>query len=102
MPKIEKKKKVRIPSAEDKTRELGERLVDLESELRSYSTDPNSGVKLAFIHEPTNAVVDQKKVLQFSFHKKAYATGHSDQTYVDANHARGVRHIRFYADRKVV
>src|SRR4029077_14634300 len=46
--------------------------------------------------------IEGNSVLEFQVGKKAYAAGHTDVTYSGSNHARGVRHIRFYAAGKNV
>src|SRR4029077_15996992 len=46
--------------------------------------------------------IEGNSVLEFQVGKKAYAAGHTDMTYAGSNHARGVRHIRFYAAGKTV
>jgi hypothetical protein len=49
-----------------------------------------------------DAAIQGEKVVQFMLGKKVYASGHADVTYAGSNHARGVRHIRFYAAGKPV
>ena len=57
---------------------------------------------LKTIEPVTDIVIGGEKAIQFSHGKKNYAAGHADMTYADSNHARGVRHIRFYDAGKVV
>ncbi len=53
---------------------------------------------------PAEIMIERDKVVQFLIGKKSVCerTGHADVTYPGSNHARGVRHIRFFVDGKVV
>jgi hypothetical protein len=99
MKKIKKKKAEKVP---DRREEFPGRLVELEAELRSYPTRPADDVSLSSIQNPKVALFEKEPVVQFSFNGKVYAAGHTDLTFADSNHARGVRHISFHADGKVV
>jgi hypothetical protein len=79
------------------TQEFHIRLAELEMELRQYPARPAAERPLKTIEKPEAAMIGQEKVVQFSINGKSYAAGHTDVTYPGANHARGVRHIRFYA-----
>jgi len=84
------------------TQEFPARLTELEVELRLYPSRPAEARVLKSVEKPTEAVIDKEKVVQFTISKKKYAIGHSDVTYPGSNHARGVRHIRFFSDGKAV
>jgi hypothetical protein len=83
-------------------REFPERLTELEAELRHHLARKTADRPLKAIHELTEAEIARTKVLQFTLGKHSYAAGHDDVTYSGSNHARGVRHIRFYAEGKNV
>ncbi len=83
-------------------REYAGRLAELESELRSYPSDPEARAFLSFVRKPRAAKLNEEPVVQFTFGGKTYAIGHNDMTYADTNHARGIRYISFYADGKRV
>jgi len=82
--------------------EFPERLSELEVELRLHAARKATDRPLKAIHDLAEAAIDGEKVLQFLLGKHTYAAGHSDLTYSGSNHARGVRHIRFYAAEKTV
>jgi len=78
--------------------EFPDRLSELERELRSYPSRPAEERVLKSVEKPVGSVIAQEKVVQFRLHNRTYAAGHTDVTYSGSNHARGVRHVRFYAD----
>jgi hypothetical protein len=82
--------------------EFPERLSELESALRQHSARNAGEWPLKAIGEPVAVDIDGQTIMQFKLGKNRYAAGHSDLTYSGSNHARGVRHIRFYAAEKVV
>jgi hypothetical protein len=82
--------------------EYPERLSELEAELRQHLGRKASERPLKAIDDMAEAAIEGEKILQFSLGKKVYAAGHADLTYSGSNHARGVRHIRFYAAGKTV
>ena len=77
--------------------ELHHRLDELEGELRTYPARPTLERPLKTIEHPREGLIGTEKVIQFTCNEKVYAAGHTDVTYAGSNHARGVRHIRFYA-----
>ncbi len=79
------------------TKELHFRLSELESELRSYPEREPGERLLKAVDNAAAATIGKEAVIQFTHHKNTYAAGHTDMTYAGSNHARGVRHIRFYA-----
>jgi hypothetical protein len=83
-------------------REFPDRLTELEAELRLHLSRKAADRPLKSIHEVTAAAIAGTKVLQFTLGKHSYAAGHDDVTYSGSNHARGVRHIRFYEEGKPV
>ena len=84
------------------SRELHHRLAELEVELRLYPSRDAEERPLKTVEKPQEAEIAREKVIQFLLVGKVYAAGHTDVTYPGANHARGVRHIRFYMDGKAV
>jgi hypothetical protein len=83
-------------------REFPDRLTELEKELRLHLARKATDRPLKAIHELSQATIEGTPVLQFDLGKHSYAAGHDDVTYSGSNHARGVRHIRFYAEGKNV
>jgi hypothetical protein len=83
-------------------REFPARLTELEAELRLHSARKPAEQPLKAIDDVAEAMIEGQKVMRFLFSKKGYAAGHADLTYSGSNHARGVRHIRFYAAGKAV
>lgn len=84
------------------SQDLPARLAELEAEIRPYPSRSTGERSLKTLEEPMDATMEGEKVVQFSLGKKVYAAGHADLTYAGSNHARGVRHIRFYAAGKTV
>ncbi|SRR5258706_9817438 len=82
--------------------EFPDRLSELEVELRLHPARKAGERPLKAVDDLEEAAIKGEKVVQFSLGKKVYAAGHADVTYSGSNHARGVRHIRFYADGKTV
>jgi len=82
--------------------EFPERLTELEAELRLHSARKVAERPLKAIDDLKETVLAGVKALQFSLGKKVYAAGHDDVTYSGSNHARGVRHIHFYAAGKML
>ena len=83
-------------------RDFPERLSELEVELRLHPARHVAERPLKAIEELADAAIEGTKVIQFLLGKNRYAAGHADVTYSGSNHARGVRHIRFYASGKPV
>lgn len=83
-------------------REFPERLSELEAELRLHAARKVSERPLKAIDDLAEVMMEGIKVLRFSLGKKVYAAGHDDLTYSGSNHARGVRHVRFYSAGKTV
>ena len=83
-------------------REFPERLSELEVELRLHRARKASERPLKAVDELEETAIGKETAVQFSIGKKVYAAGHTDVTYSGSNHARGVRHIRFYAAGKTV
>ncbi len=96
-PKIKKPEK--NPAIEQ---EFPERLSELEVELHLHPARKAGERPLKAIDDLEESAIAGEKVFQFSLGKKQYAAGHADVTYSGSNHARGVRHIRFYAAGKTV
>jgi len=71
-------------------------------ELRLHAARDAGDRPLKAIAELAETAIEGEKVLKFLLGKKAYAAGHADVTYSGSNHARGVRHIRFYVSGKTV
>jgi hypothetical protein len=92
----------KIPKHPAMIQELHLRLAELETEVRTYPARSAQERALKAITQPEEGMVGQEKIIQFQLHKKTYAAGHSDMTYSGSNHARGVRHIRLYAEGKLV
>ena len=84
------------------THDLPLRLAELEKDLRRYGAEEGDDHPLKSISHVSNVIIGDEKVIQFSLAKKTYAAGHTDMTYAGSNHARGVRHIRFYEAGQVV
>jgi len=82
--------------------ELPQRLAELEAELRRHNARKTEDRPLQSIGTVSDGVIGPEKAILFAIGKKPYAAGHTDITYAQSNHARGVRHIRFYAAGKVV
>jgi hypothetical protein len=82
--------------------DLPARLTELEAEIRLYPSRPEAEWALKSLEKASKVTVGKDEAIQFHLDKKIYAAGHTDVTYRDSNHARGVRHIRFYEDGKVV
>ena len=99
MKRLAKQKPVSHPAI---AQEFPERLSELEVELRQHSARHASERPLKAIDKLVEATIEGEKVVQFRLGKKVYAAGHADMTYAGSNHARGVRHIRFYAAGKTV
>ena len=99
MKKLATKKPEKNPAI---LQEFPSRLSDLEVELRAYPSRLAAERVLKSVEKPTEAEIGEEKVVQFSIGKKSYAAGHTDVTYPGSNHARGVRHVRFYVDGKAV
>jgi hypothetical protein len=82
--------------------EFPNRLEELEAELRAYPSRAEKERALKAVGDPTAEEIGKECVVQFRLGGKVYAAGHSDVIYAGSNHSRGVRHIRFYADRSPV
>jgi hypothetical protein len=82
--------------------EFPERLAELEVELRLHPAREAGDRPLKSIEKLVEAAIKGENVIQFKLGKKEYASGHADVTYAGSNHARGIRHIRFYASGKPV
>jgi hypothetical protein len=82
--------------------DLHQRLDELEKELRNYPSRPPDERLLKLIEKPQEKLIGEEKTVQFVCHEKLYAAGHTDVTYAGSNHARGVRHIRFYVGESLV
>ncbi len=82
--------------------DLPNRLTELEKELRKYPTATASERLLKSIKDPAVGQIGKESVVQFVLNKNVYAAGHTDVSYAASNHARGVRHVRFYADGSLV
>jgi len=99
-------KKKRIPKKTDPetviTREFPQRLAELEIELQRHPERPAGEQPLKAISAIKEILIDGEKALQFALGSKVYAAGHADVTHAGSNHARGVRHIRFYAQGQTV
>ncbi len=100
--RIRKPTKTKPAESPALTQELPDRLTELESELRLYPSRAAEERVLKSIEKPVGTAIAEEKVVQFRLREKVYAAGHTDVTYSGSNHARGVRHIRFYADGKAV
>jgi len=100
--KKSKKLKLKTPSLEEKRESYPHRLIELESELRTWPARPATERLLSTVEEPKAAHVGSTKVVQFLFGDKTYCTGFMDSTYAASNHARGVRHIYFYEHKNLV
>jgi hypothetical protein len=94
--------KVKEPENPAIAQEFPGRLSELEVELRLHAARKAGERPLKEIGELKESSVEGEKVLQFLLGKKVYAAGRADLTYSGSNHARGVRHIRFYAAGKPV
>ena len=84
------------------SREFPARLSELEGELRVHTGRKAGERALKAIEDLKEALIEGQQVVQFSVGKKHYAAGRADVTYPGSNHARGVRHIRFYATGQTV
>jgi hypothetical protein len=82
--------------------DLPARLAELEAEIRLYPTRTESSRPLKSIKKPSEEKIDKERVIQFEIGKHTYGAGHTDAAYPDTNHARGVRHVRYYVAEKVV
>ena len=99
MKKATLKKPEKNPALEQ---EFPARLTELEVELRLYPSKSTAERVLKSVDKPTEVVIDREKIVQFMIGKKVFGAGHADVTYPGSNHARGVRHIRFFVDGKPV
>ncbi len=97
-----KKRASAIPENPALAQDLPERLAELEVELRRHSARKVEDRALSSITSVTESTIGDNKVIQFTLAKKAYAVGHSDLTQRQTNHARGIRHIRFYENKTIV
>ena len=97
-----KKEKKKLPKAEDRQQEFPNRLSELEAELRTYPTKSADEINLSSVENAKETVIGKETVVQFRFNDHVYASGHADLTYAESNHARGIRHISFHADGKLV
>jgi hypothetical protein len=102
VPSKPKKAATKLPENPVLAQELPARLAELETELRRYPTLDADDRPLKSVEKPTVGQIGQEKVIQFALGDKFFAAGRTDVTYASTNHARGVRHIRFYEDGKVV
>jgi hypothetical protein len=92
----------KLPKNPALLQDLPARLSELETEIRQYPSRPAEDRPLKSIENPLSHTIGEEKVIQFHLDKQVFAAGHTDVTYRDSNHARGVRHIRFYAANKIV
>jgi len=99
MKKPSKKKLLKNPAID---RDFPFRLAELEAEIRQYPSQPADERSLKGVERPEEIAIGRENVVQFQLRDGVYAAGHTDVTYAGSNHARGVRHIRFYAAGKVV
>ncbi len=93
---MKKARTLKIPEHPALLHDLPHRLAELETELRRHSGRKAKDRALSTIQSVGEATIGPHKVIQFEVAEKAYAAGHSDVTYQGTNHARGIRHIRFY------
>jgi len=84
------------------SREFPGRLAELEKELRAYPSLAASEHALKSVEKPKKSTMGEEPIVQYHLHEKIYGAGHTDVTYAGSNHARGVRHIRLYAEGKMV
>src|SRR5690349_19778780 len=82
--------------------DLPERLSELEAELRRHEDRSGAERGLKSITQVNVAQIDKRPAIEFVLGGKHYAASHSDMTYSGTNHARGIRHVRFYAEGKMV
>jgi hypothetical protein len=94
------KTKLGINPATD--RDYPYRLAELETEIRPYPSRPAGERPLKSVEKPEEIVIGRENVVQFRLRENVFAAGHTDVTYAGSNHARGVRHIRFYVEGKTV
>jgi hypothetical protein len=99
---MKKLTKNQLPENPALAQEFPGRLAELEAELRLHALREVGARPLKGIDDLSEQTIEGENVVEFSLGKKAYAAGHSDVTYSGSNHARGVRHIRFYAAGKAV
>jgi hypothetical protein len=78
------------------------RLSELDAELRLHAARTVKARVLKSIEGPDEKMIGQEKVLAFEYKGKPFAVNRMDVTYAGSNHARGVRHIRFYVDGVMV
>jgi hypothetical protein len=97
-----KKSSKKTPKTPVEDKELHHRLAELESELRTYPSRPAAERPLKAVEKPEAGVIEKESVILFTLHGHTYAAGHTDVTYPGSNHARGVRHVRYYMDGKMV
>src|SRR5690349_16144828 len=82
--------------------DLPNRLAELEAELHRHAGRKPADRALTSISGVTAVTKGLEKSIQFSVNQKSYTAGHEDLTYGGTNHARGIRHIRFYEAQKMV
>jgi hypothetical protein len=99
---LKKPAKPKDPKAVALEKDLPNRLAELEAEVHRYPKSESDGRALKSVEKPTETLNGREKLVQFFVDKKAYAAGRTDTTYSGSNHARGVRHIRFYAAKEIV
>ena len=100
--RIRKPSKAKPEESPALAQELPDRLSELETELRRYPSSAPETRVLKSVDKPQEAAIGHEKVVQVRLHEQIYSAGHTDVTYAGSNHARGVRHVRFYAEGKVV
>jgi hypothetical protein len=101
-PVVKKARAARAPKAEDLTQEYPSRLAELEAELFAKVAEGGKRASLNSVKKIAKDEIDGVPVMRFDFKGTSYATGHTDTTFADANHARGVRHIHFYDDKNTI
>ncbi len=99
---MRKKRTLGLPDHPALAQDLPERLAELDVELRRHSTRKVQDRALSSITAVAECTIGDKKVIQFTSTGKEYAVGHSDVTHGQTNHARGIRHIRFYDQETLV
>jgi hypothetical protein len=100
---VERKKRVKALSDNPAlAQDLPERLVELDVELRRHSARKVADRALSSITAVAESAIGDTKVIRFTLTQKAYAVGFIDLMHGQANHARGIRHIRFYENETMV
>jgi hypothetical protein len=95
--------KLPVPTEEERNQDYGERLSELEAELRGCINNTSGATaNLVTVTGIKVGHIGKEAIVQFSHKGKVFAAGHTDSAFPGTNEARGVRRIHLYNEDHAV